>query len=348
MKQIKKNILIFLAYFFISLGIFYSGSKYHIPWYGSGDFANYSLMTTKPFDNDVQAAFAYRFITPTAAHYIYRYGLFYAPEKTPFKDNYSKQNEVFYDPSSLAALIFTNYLFLTLAAVFTYITITKKIKKNDLVADTIALGLPILIYLSFSTIAHGFNGLTEGGSLFFISLLAYLFHEKKLIIFGTFVLLSVWQREVIPIIIFVYILFAPVKIKKYAYLILSLTAFISYLIIRKKFWPLPGSEDQLIFTAFYKNFFLLGFSKEFFFQGILANNLIFFVFFSYIILGLKNIKFLFPYIMVVLIMIPICIGIGSSNGIARILNIASPLLVLCLGELLIKNKNYKKVNNDNT
>jgi hypothetical protein len=340
---IKKKLLILLAYFFISLGIFYSASKYHIPWYGSDDFANYSLMTTKPFDNDVQAAFAYRFITPTAAHYIYKFELFYTPEKTPFKDNYSIQNGVFYDPSSLAALIFTNYLFLTLAAFFTYITIAKKIKKNDLTSNVLALGLPVLIYLSFSTIVHGYNGLTEGGSLFFISLLTYLFYEKKLVIFGIIVLLSVWQREVIPIIMFIYILFAPIKTKKSIYLIISFIAFMSYVIIRKKFWPLPGSDDQLILSAFYNHFFSLGFSKEFFLQGILSNNLIFFIFFSYIILGIKNIKFLFPYIMVILLMIPICVGIGASNGIARILNIASPLLIFCLSELLIKKNKDKNV-----
>ncbi len=340
---IKKIFLIFLAYFFISLGIFYSASKYHIPWYGSDDFANYSLMTTKPFNNNVQAAFAYRFITPTTAHYIYKFGLFYAPEKTPFKDHFSIQNGIFYDPFSLAALIFTNYLFLTLSAVFTYITITKKIKKNDLASNALAIGLPVLIYLSFSTIVHGYNGLTEGGSLFFISLLTYLFYEKKLIIFGFFALLSVWQREVIPIIMFIYILFAPIKTKKYIYLIISFIAFMSYVIIRKKFWPLPGSEDQLILTAFYNHFFQLGFNKEFFLQGILANNLIFFLFFSYIILGIKNIKFLVPYIMVILLMIPICIGIGASNGIARILNIASPLLIICLSEFLIKKNKDKNV-----
>lgn len=176
--KLGKDFLILIALFALSAGVYYSGTKFHIPWYGASDFSQYYHMTLNPFNNDVGSPFAYRIFVPVIAHFIYESGLFYESSLTPYKDYYLSHKGIDYEPSVLSAIIFTNYILLAFAAFFTYKSTKVIFAQSNQTDHIMPVMLSSLIFFSFSTNVHGYAGLTEGGSFSFIFTL--LLSTKKL------------------------------------------------------------------------------------------------------------------------------------------------------------------------
>ena len=202
--RLGKDFLILIALFVLSAGVYYSGTKFHIPWYGANDFSQYYQMTLNPFDNDVGSPFAYRMFVPVIAHFIYESGLFYESSLTPYKDYYLSHRGIDYEPSILSAIIFTNYIFLALAAFFTYKSTKVIFAQSNHTDHIMPVMLSSLIFLSFSTNVHGYAGLTEGGALFLVSLLCYLALKNYLILFSLICISSILGRELIPLVLKIY------------------------------------------------------------------------------------------------------------------------------------------------
>ncbi len=337
MKTLKKDLLMIMAFFSMSAGVYYAGAKFHIPWFGGNDFEQYYQMTLYPFDNNALSPWAYRVMLPSIAHLIYKFGLFYEPNRTPYKDNYLSFDGIDYEPSVLSAIIFTNYIFLAFAAFFIYKSIKIMFDQASLRDGLTPVILPSLIFLSLSTTVHGYAGLTEGGTFFLVSFLIYLVLKNNLFLFSLMCFASILCRELIPLVLFVYILFSSVHERRLKFLIFAALAFIFYFIM-KSYLQIPGNESQTDFPSLIANILTFSVTKEFFMQAILANNIPIFVVLLAISNGFKNLKPFLPFIAVIIILTFLGIAAGIGNNVGRILNIATPLLIIGLAEMVCKVK----------
>jgi len=375
-----KHCLLLLFYTFFSIGLFYDGSKFHVPWYCAKDFVNYAKMIDHPLGHSVGAPFGYRIITPTLSHYVQKCGFFYEAPHSPFKDAFLVYQGINYHSSALSAIIFVNFCFIILALFFLLKTIQIILPAQNLKDKILQLGLPSLLLLSFSTIVHGFSGLTEGGTLFFICLLSYFFYRNQRLLFTLTVFISILQRELIPLVIFLYIAslskvqpllkespnqqifnslsifntksscdtsslvkkrigylkiisILKIKIDYIPYLICCILGFIGYFVIRYIF-PLPGFEEQSNLYSFIFNTLHFKLTKEIFFQCILASNIIFLLFIGLCLFGFRYTHYFIPYLFVVFTLTLLGIGTGIGNNIGRILNMATPLFILCTANCL--------------
>jgi hypothetical protein len=331
--RLIKDILILISFFCLSAGTYYGGAKFHVPWYGSNDFSEYYKMTVAPFENSAEAPFAYRVLTPTIAHYIHKYEIFYDSKSTPFKDYYFIQGADTYMSSVLGAMIFTNYIFLAIGAFFTYKSILINLKGGGFMGQIVALGIPSLSFLTLSTVVHGYAGLTEGVTIFFISLLCYLAITNRLILFTGFCFLSVLQRELVPLILLLYVSTLPRLERKVAFVFSSSLAFSLYFLI-KFYFQIPGNEHQTQISELVHNLLNFSLSKEFLFQGILANNITIFVLLLSVALDCNNTKPFFPYIFICIVLLILGVATGIGNNVGRILNMTTPILLLGIAEAI--------------
>lgn len=331
--RLGKDFLILIALFVLSAGVYYSGTKFHIPWYGANDFSQYYQMTLNPFNNDVGSPFAYRIFVPVIAHFIYESGLFYESSLTPYKDYYLSHRGIDYEPSIISAIIFTNYILLALAAFFTYKSTKVIFAQSNHTDHIMPVMLSSLIFLSFSTNIHGYAGLTEGGSLFLISLLCYLALKNYLILFSLICISSILCRELIPLVVTVYLVFASAQKRRSYFIIVSALAFMMYFALRSYF-QIPGAEHQTDLNSLISNLLTFSLTKAFFMQAILANNIPIFAGLLAIYFGGKHLKPFVPYVIIIVTLSVLGIATGIGNNVGRILNIATPILVICLAEMI--------------
>jgi hypothetical protein len=331
-----KKLALIPMFIFAGLGVFYGGAKFYVPWYGGNDFKNYSLMVERPLHNDALSPFAYRIVTPTFAHYLKQSGMFYRSKSTPFEDAFTNYDGKTYDPKVLNALIFANFVFLVLAAFFLAEAIGDDLSALDpqLVA-LLQFVIPALLFLSFSTVAHGFTGLTEGGSVFFVSLLLYLFQKRNIVVFFCVVCLSVLQREIIPLILFAYIVGFGLKRSVMPYLLACGLAFLLIMVGEIVLFPIQGNEDEIQLSGYVSNLLAFRLTRDFVFQTLFSCNL---VFMSLIFLWATNklassLRLLLPFFVVFVFLFGLGIIAGIGNNLGRILNLATPVLLLSLAAI---------------
>ncbi|MFM2075067.1 MAG: hypothetical protein RJB34_1372 [Pseudomonadota bacterium] len=331
-KKIFKDVIILISFFCASAGIYYVNAKFHVPWHGSNDFEQYYKMTLTPLDNDAPSPFGYRLFTPTVASYVLKSGLYYNSKINPYKEHYLNHNDVTYDPTVLGALIFTNYIFFSFAAFFIYkifsIILEKKIPINQIVS----LGAPFLLFLSFSTVAHGYTGLTEGGTLFFIAMLCYFYLSKQFILFLIAAFCSILQRELIPFILLIYIISDEPQ-KNIKFIMASFFAFLMYFVFRSQV-VLEGNENQTQLLSMLDHITNFKIDKEFLMQAVLANNLILYVTLLCFVLPFRNLKYFIPFLTVSLSLFLLGIATGIGNNVGRILNMATPILLIGIAKLI--------------
>ncbi|MBL6726872.1 MAG: hypothetical protein ISP77_03410 [Methylophilaceae bacterium] len=331
--RLSKYLLILISYFVLSAGTFYAGSKFHVPWYGGNDFNQYYQMTVNPYDNDAISPFAYRVLTPTIAHYIYRSGFFYESSKTPYKDNHLIHQGVVYEPSVLSALIFTNYIFLALAAFCIYLSVTLKIAQTDIQGRLIAIGLPSFLFLSLSTNVAGYAGLTEGATIFGVSLLCYLILTNRLVSYSIICVFSITQRELLPLILFLYISSISRQERKFYFMAASGVAFAFYFLLRS-YLQIPGYEGQTQFSTLLSNIFSFSLKKDFILQAILINNIPIFVLIISVCIGFRNFKPFIPFFVVATALFILGIATGIGNNVGRILNMTTPILLIGMADAI--------------
>ena len=159
-------------------------------------------MVGHPFDGKVGSPWGYRILTPQFSYLVAKSGVYYEPKEGPFKEYYEEYNGLNYK-SPLYPLIFTNFIFFVLAAFIIFKSV-EKIYSSPFELFLLQ-GIVGLFFLSFSTVVHGISGLTEGGSIFFIALLNYFLINNNKLYFAIFAVLSIFQRELIPIFMLIYI-----------------------------------------------------------------------------------------------------------------------------------------------
>ena len=273
-------------------------------------------------------------VTPLLAHVVWKSGVFYAPEKTPFKDQFSVYEGVSYDGTILNALIFTNFLMLVAAGFFLlecFRLVGSGQESGSAAFDDFTLAS--MIFLSFSTVIFGVAGVTEGGTLLFVSLLLFLHRANQSLLFAIVILLSAFQRELIAVAFVIYLMAQGVS-TNIKYLAASICAFLFYLVARKLF-PLPGHEDQLQLASYLQNILAFKPDRDFLLQGIIAQNIVW-GFLALVWLHNRSaLKFFGPYFCVVGVLLLLSIGTDIGPNTGRILNIALPMFLLALGQVVI-------------
>ncbi len=331
--MVIRKIVCLVAFLFVALGVFFAGAKFNVPWYGSNDFRHYSLMVERPLSGEVGAPFGYRVVTPAVAHVIWRSGMFYAPEKTPFKDQFSLHGGVRFSGDTLNALIFTNFLMLVGAAFFLVQALRLSPKCGpDAMSPFGEVMWASMIFMSFSTVIFGFAGITEGGTLFFVAFLLFLHRAKMPIWFFIVVLISAFQRELISVVVFVYLL-ASGACRNRPYMMASLISMLAYVGARI-FIPLPGHEGQLQLSSYLQNFLSFSVDRDFFLQVVVAQNVVWAFLALIVVYNRSALREFLPYFSALGVLFALSVGTDIGPNTGRILNIALPIFLLTLGEVM--------------
>jgi len=144
--------------------------------------------------------------------------------------------------------------------------------------------------------------------------------------------LSIFARELIPIILLIYIVFTPVQKRRFKFLTvlaISLVTFIAMI----EYSEIPSFYHGRDLNYIINLFLSFSLDKQFLKQAILSNNLPIFAVLLIISMGVKNLKPFIPYavISVALFIISIASGIGNNTG--RILNLGIPFLIIGIAEI---------------
>jgi len=202
-SQLRQMTLVVAIYFLLTIGQASYAIKFNVPWFGTNDFSSYYLMAQDPFDNSsVETPWhAGRVLTPFLAWILFKSNLYLRTDDSPFISSYSKIENVIYDERILFSLITVNYIALFLSSIV-LIYVLKSTLANNFVNKILIYSLPLLLFLTPATNFSILTGITEGVSLLVVSLLLLQIKNKNYTIFLFFIILSVFQRELIPLLIF--------------------------------------------------------------------------------------------------------------------------------------------------
>jgi len=336
-KYVNENdyIKFFFRLFLIILltyGFLYSGYKLWTPEStGGNDFYEYYKMFLDPLNNSAAAPFVYRQFSAWIVYFIDLTNLNY--------DTLISFNNPLISQSTFLAAIISSYI----ALVLTSLIITYSI---DIVFGKTFTFVPIvaglIVFFSFNTIPHNISGIFEAWSWFFYALIFFLYLKKSKFIF-LFLLLSITQRELIPVVFgvmsFISISF---EIKKnnfnlfksfdFKILIISMFSFLIYILVRTQFFPIPGNENQLLLTSILLNLTNFRPNLSFLIPVFFSQNILFLYLISF---GLKrwnkdNFKQLSKVLSVYLVLAVMGIGTGIGDNLGRILSQFNPILIIMM------------------
>jgi hypothetical protein len=290
-------------------------------------------MSDTPLSGDIESPYAYRIITPTLTHFFEKSGVFYEPRQSPYKDNYLEHNGEVYRPSILSAMIFVNYIFFSLAAFFIYKSFALILDNERGGARIASFCVPSLLFLSLSTVVHGYGGLTEGVSIAMVSALCYFLLSDRFILFSITCILSIFQRELVSLIMILYLLSVLRDIKYLKFFLVATAAFSIYFLLRA-ILQIPGSENQTNLASMVEYLTDFSLTRDFIFQAIISNNIPFFIIISTILIGCRDFKPLLPYFLIAVVLFILGIATGIENNVGRILNLGTPILLICFAQIL--------------
>ena len=334
-----KLIFRFIIIIILTYGFLYSAYKLWTPEItGGSDFYEYYKMFQNPIYNNAMSPFIYRQFTAWTVYFIGKLNLNY---DTLISFNNSAINQ-----STFFSIIISNYLGL----VFTSLSITYAV---DFLLSKKSILLPLigglLVFFSFNTIPHNISGIFEAWSWFFYALIILLYLKKSNWIY-LFIVLGIFQREIIPIVFGIFSFFdyffdLKKKSKKiditnfyFKVLITSILSFVLYILIRTQFFPVPGNENQLQIKIILTNIVNFRISLSWFVPVILSQNI-----YAIYLISLLSIRFKYEFfkqlitifaVFFTLIIIGISTGLGSNLG--RILSQVNPILIV----LIFKNFNW--------
>lgn len=330
--SVKRLLKILFIVFLLSYGFLYFSYKYYTPLLGGSDYFQYLGMYSNPLNVEAASSpWIYRQFHAVITHILYVSGFFYETEIS-FKVTIEEQRFFF-------AAILSNYLaFIISSALFFW-----HFEKLDNFKQSFgALAASVLLLLSFSFQTTTLTGLSEGWS-WLIILGAYVaFRKNKFTFFLLFISVSILQREMISIILFVIVFCYSIKDRELyiKYILTCFVAFVTYILIRLYLFPVQGEYDnQLSITSqVYNvlNYFIP--SKSVLFQGVLSQNLLILMIFllvSSIEIFEKHKYSVIPLLLAGFVIYVISIGSGVGNNVGRILALLSPIYALIISEMLL-------------
>jgi len=169
----------------------YFSYKYYVPWSGGQDYAQYYAMYQQPLDmSQTEAPFIYRQFGAVITHVIYKLGLYY-PNEIHF-------TEAGYDQRIFFSALLSNYLALFLTAILVAMTVARRFDYPTLFPPLVG---GLLCFLSFFTQQNVITGLSEGWSWFLMALLFYAYDSRRQTLVIAVLILSIFQREILPIVV---------------------------------------------------------------------------------------------------------------------------------------------------
>ena len=339
MKKLNMLSLRLAIYVFLSYGFFYSAYKSWTPEiFGGNDFYQYYLMYLNPIDNNAIAPFAYRIFGPLITNIIYNIGFEYTAIIQYTNPVILK--EVFF------SVIFSNYIALLLTALIVSM-VTDLLNENK--SPLVSLFSGSAVFFLFATMPYNLSGIQESWSMFFYALI-YLCYLKKSKLILSLIFISIFQREIIPVVFLIFIVLEiiyrkSISLYQAGVLIASVLSFTFYIILRIYLVPIEGFEDQLSFTTMIENLLSFEISFRFIISSVFAQNL----YLSY--LGILIIKYLFfkdysgffaffQISLILFFLLLLGIGTGIGDNVGRIMSQTSvfyiPLLFINLNQLLKK------------
>ena len=261
-----------LFFLLATYGILYFSYKYYVPWLGGDDFARYYSMYLHPLDiSQTEAPWIYRQFHALVVHFIYKLGLFYSNQISFVNPNVDQH--IFF------SALLSNYLGL----VFTAFVVSCIV---DCTIGGLSVCWPLLggmfCFLSFFTQQVVITGLSEGWPWFLVALGYYGYVSGRFWVLGIALLVSVGQRETIPILfgsmsaVDLVVLTRQRRKRLFPVLVclFSIFAFCSYVALRRWLTPVSGYEHQLdIFSMVGHLAAWFPPQKTIIFQGLLSQNI---------------------------------------------------------------------------
>jgi len=327
---IKYYLLVVFIYTFLSIGQVAYAIKFNVPWFGTNDFSSYYQMTLDPLNHGVSNPWhAGRILTPALAWIVLKLNIYIRTDYSPFIEKYSEVEQISYDENVLFSLITVNYLGLLLAALMIHI-ILKKTFENNLTNNILIFAAPLLIFLSPFVNFSGLTGITEGISILLVTLGLLFIKNNNYKSFLLLLILSIFQRELLPLLLFFIVLFLPISsfgIKwllpaTLVFAISILRIFIYDTDLTSRAIRLTNSSDlfadlsihNIFVSIIYLNLFVI------YFVLIIMNNNLF-----------NSLKQFAPVILFVLSLVLLYMiqPVGLQNLI-RMISLANPLMILLI------------------
>ncbi len=252
----------------ISYGLFYFVYKYYTPDYGGRDYYHYVAIYKHPLNFKAgDAPFAYRQLSAILTNVVWRLGI-YRDTKIAFASA---------DPRVFFAAIFANWL--ALVACATVVAATSRILVSN-AGDGWSLLAGALCFFDFFAQQGVLAGLSEGVSWLLVAIGFLGWVRRSLPILATVIVLSIVQRETIPVVFGALSVFGML-LQRDAWrfhlkvLAISVIAILLYLGMRLG-WPAPSNLRQLSPASFV---YLIGdwprlLTRDGLFQVFLTQNLL--------------------------------------------------------------------------
>jgi len=328
--QLTHWVAMLLVYACCVMGVFYGALKFHIPWYGANDYVEYSKVVEHPVSTPMTSRFFYRRVTPLVGAVLNKTGLYYAPNESPFQEHYTHYQGRIYRYETYAALIMANTVMIVFGLCVMNATLRRVIKPQTVYEDVAVWGLPLLHVLAWSTVYHGFGGLTEGGTFAVVACLLYAYVAQRQWVFGLVMMVGVFQRELIPFMITAYLVGRHVtggRVTWAHYLACAIGGLGVWGV--RWMWPDPTISEFAVIASGLQ----LSVTKAWFLQCIMANNIVGIALIGWAILKGPVWRFALPFAMVFGLLFAMSLGVGNNLG--RIVTMATPFLILDMARYLV-------------
>jgi hypothetical protein len=309
----------------LSYGMLYYSYKHDDPRLaGDTDFLNYYYgMDVSPLDPVAARPPAiYRQLSAILTHLVYVAGIYY-PNDIAFRDPR-------YDQRVFFAALFTNYVCLIFAAFLAGTIVQHELRSYAFVPATVG---GMLCLLSFDTQATVITGLIEGLS-WLIFALAFLFYlRRQAVLLSLVLILAIFQREVILVLFAViaglaFLLRRDERRLDGFVFVWSLACFAVYFLMRElaplPFHEVPNHLDPARWLADLRGF---RFTKDFIFQGLLAQNLLAIYGASAVLaIWLRRERVFWPLVLLgaFLVLAVVVVAAREDTGLGRLASMMSP------------------------
>ncbi len=333
-SKFREMALVVSVYFLLTIGQAGYAIKFNVPWFGTNDFSSYHLMAQNPFDNSAENPWhASRVFTPFLAWILFKSNLYLRTDNSPFIESYSIIENTVYDERILFSLITVNYIALFLSSIV-LVYVLKSTLINSFVNKILIYSFPLLLFITPATYFSFLTGITEGVSILVVSLLLLQIKNKNYKLFLFLVVLSIFQRELIPLLIF-FIVFNLRRDGLGAkwYLTPLLAFFVSIFNIFLRDSSVSSSSLRVDIDRIFQDFTLYNLSTAIVYSNLIVIYLILIFIFNKSKIELKQfvpVLLFFGSLVILHFVLPV----GIQN-LMRMLSLANPLIILLLVSRLI-------------
>lgn len=235
--------LVFLL--FLSYGFLYFSYKWLDPTQVNTDFIRYYEMVQHPLNFHVAPSpWVYRQLTAIIANGVWRLHIYY-PDSIQFHNPH-------YDQHIFFAVLFTNYVSVVVAAWLSTIMVDRYLQSLGRSSSILPLLGGMLCFFSFYLQVTTITGQADGLSWALVALCYLLYEKRSALLFCAVLLLSILQREILPLIFFSFAVVSLVTDRSATRqhrqflsiaAIWSLIVFAVYMLLRQLIHA-PGNEYQ--------------------------------------------------------------------------------------------------------